>query len=473
MTTSTPSPTTARPVSILLVLGAAVLVYTMLETMLTPALPLIQQGVHATTASVAWVLTAVLLSGTVCTPLVGRLADLYDKRPILLVVLLVTCAGILLSAVSTTIVSLAIGQALQGVGLGLVPLALGILRHTQSAAVVKKASGLLVAVSAGSVTVGLILTGVVVAKLPYNWLFWLPLALLAVITVAAWRVVPSCPPVKSGTVDWLGAGLLAAGLLSLLLGVSLAPSWGWLSAGFLLLEAVAVLLLVVFFVTERRVAEPLVDLRLSGRTVIVSCTMTFVIGYATTASFVIIPMIVSSPASTGYGLGAAPSVTGMILIPGGLVGAAAATMVSRLERLVGPRALMVTAGLVVVSSVALLLLASGQIAVLVVSATLGGLGIGLGMTEAMNIVVAAMPPERVASVGGLNYVFRSTGGALGGQIGGSILAAGLTPGTHYSSWSAFSTTFWIGSAVALTAVAASMFLRSRVKAVADLGTSLA
>ncbi|MEC3974187.1 hypothetical protein [Amycolatopsis sp. H20-H5] len=182
-------------------------------------------------------------------------------------------------------------------------------------------------------------------------------------------------------------------------------------------------------------------------------------------SEVIIPMIVSSPASTGYGLGAAPSLTGMILIPGGLLGATAATMVTRLERLTEPRALMVIAGSVVVTSVALLLLAGGQ----VVSATLGG----LGMTEAMNIVVAAMPPERVASVGGLNHVLRSIGGALGGQIGGSILAADLLPGTPYSSWSAFSTTFWIGSAIALTAVAASLFLRPRVKAEPEFGTSLA
>jgi MFS family permease len=197
--------------------------------------------------------------------------------------------------------------------------------------------------------------------------------------------------------------------------------------------------------------------------------MTFVIGYATTASFVIIPILVSSPVSTGYGLGAAPSLTGMILIPGGLLGAAAATMVTRLERQIGPRASMLLAGLVVVSSVALLLLADGHLVVLFISATLGGLGIGLGMTEAMNIVVAAMPPERVASVGGLNYVLRSIGGALGGQIGGSILAADLNPGTPYSTWSAFSLTFLIGTAVALTAVTASLFLRSRVKAEPEFG----
>jgi MFS family permease len=456
-----------------IVLAAAVLVYTMLETMLTPALPLIQEGLGTTTAAVAWVLTGVLLSGTVCTPLVGRLADLHDKRPILLVVMLVVCAGTLLSAVSGTIFWLAVGQILQGAGLALVPLALGILRDTQSARVVTKASGLLVGASALSVTLGLILTGIIVSTLRYNWLFWIPFALLVAVTVVAWFVVPSCPPDKDkkGTVDWLGAGVLAAALLALLLGVSFVPSWGWASPAFAALEVVAVILLVAFVIIERRSSQPLVDLRLGGRPVVAACVMTFVVGFVTTASFVVIPTIVSAPAVVGYGLGAAASVTGIILIPGGLVGAIAATLVSRLERLVGARAVMVAAGLVLVVSAALLLFASSNFVILLISSTLLGVGIGLGMTQSMNLVVASVPPERIASVSGLTYVLRSVGGTIGGQIAGSILTLDLVVGTHFSTWSAISATFWIGLGVALVVTVLSLALPARVAVSAEAPTA--
>src|SRR5882757_9010835 len=243
---ATSMPTAAKPGPVLAVLIGAVLVYTALETMLTPALPIIQRGVGATTASVAWVLTGVLLAGAVCTPLVGRLADLHDKRPILLGVLLTVCAGTLLSAVSPSITGLALGQVLQGAGLSLVPLAIG----------------MLVGASALSVGVGLAGTGLIVSSLPYNWLFWFPLMLLVIITAFAWRIVPSCPPAKRGKVDWLGAGTLSAGLFALLFGISQAPNWGWSSVGFVALEIAAAVLLVAFVRIELRIPEPLVDLHL-------------------------------------------------------------------------------------------------------------------------------------------------------------------------------------------------------------------
>jgi len=65
------------------------------------------------------------------------------------------------------------------------------------------------------------------------------------------------------------------------------------------------------------------------------------------------------------------------------------------------------------------------------------------MTQSMNLVVASVPPERVASVSGLTWVLRSVGGTLGGQLAGSILTLDLVTGTQFSTWSAISATFWM------------------------------
>ena len=97
----------------LAVLALAVFSYSALETMLAPALPLIQQAVGASTPAIAWVLTSVLLSGAVSTPVISRLADTRDKRGVLLGVLIMVCAGTLIAALATSVAVLIVGQLLQ------------------------------------------------------------------------------------------------------------------------------------------------------------------------------------------------------------------------------------------------------------------------------------------------------------------------------------------------------------------------
>jgi MFS family permease len=195
----------------------------------------------------------------------------------------------------------------------------------------------------------------------------------------------------------------------------------------------------------------------------VACTISGVLGYTTTASFMMIPLLVSAPASTGYGLGAEAAVIGAILVPGTLVGAIGAGFVPRLERLLGAKTVMVIASGATLASGAILLTASGNMGLLAASSTVAGLGIGLGMTQAMNLVVVSVPEERIASVTGLGWVLRSVGGTLGGQLSGSVLAGHIVAGTTYSTWSAFSTAIWIDIAVALLAVVGAIALRRQAK----------
>ena len=158
----------------LAVLALAIFSYSALETMLAPALPLIQQAVGASTPAIAWVFTGVLLSGAVSIPVISRLADTRDKRGVLLGVLIVVCAGTLVAALATSVAVLIVGQLLQGTGLGLVPLGVGIVRDTQPPARVRSANGLIIGVAALGSAVGLLVAGPIVARIPYTWLFWFP-----------------------------------------------------------------------------------------------------------------------------------------------------------------------------------------------------------------------------------------------------------------------------------------------------------
>ncbi|MBN6038518.1 MFS transporter [Amycolatopsis sp. 195334CR] len=444
------------------VLGLVILVYTVLESMLVPALPLIQDGVGASASSITWVFTGLLLSGTVATPLVGRLADIYDKKAVFLVVLGIVAVGTLLGAVATSIVVLAIGQVLQGAGLGLVPLSLGILRDTQPAARARIGNGLVVGMSGLGSVIGLLLAGPLLTALPYNWLYWLPLAALVLLGAAAVPVLPAArPPTGDVRVDWVGAALLSGGLLAVLIGLTQSPSWGWWSAEFLSLGAAGLTLLAVFVVVELKVRQPLIDLRSGGRSVIITCVVAFAVGWATYAVFLSLPTIVAAPPSTGYGLGDTPSTAGLLLIPLGVVAAASAPLAGLLERVLGAKMVLVLSCLPIVASAAVLFLARHEGVVLAFASGLAGLGIGIGLTQAMNIVSSAVPAERMASASGLLLVVRSIGATVGVQVSGSVLASDPVPGTALPTWSSFSAVFLMATVVGVGAVIAGAALPGR------------
>lgn len=455
--------TPGRAVAVIGVLMAGIFAYQMLEQMLAPALPLIQQQLGTSTAAIAWVLTGVLLSGAVATPLIGRLADIRDKRHVLLATLAVVALGTLISAVAPSLVVLVVGQLLQGAGLGIVPLAIGIIRDTQPPGRAKSGNGLIIGTAGPAFIVGTLIAGPIVAHLFYTWLFWIPLIVLVLALAVAWWFVPSCPPETcAGRIDLAGATLLGVALAVLLAGLTLAPDSGWASAGFLVPLAVALVLLAAFVVVELRVPEPLVDLHLlAGRTVLLVCLISFAIGFASFAVLLILPKIVELPAATGYGLGSTVTFAGLLFVPLGAAAAVLGPLTGRLERLMGSRAVMVLAMAAVAAS-CLVLFAGREPWALAVASLLTGIGQGLGLTAVMNIVVASVPAQRVGAVSGIAFVLKSVGGTFGAQLGASILAADVIPGTTAPTWGALGAAFWLSAAVGIVATLLSFGLPRRV-----------
>ncbi|WP_220508210.1 MFS transporter [Amycolatopsis dendrobii] len=339
--TTVPSPGRAAVAATLCVVTAALFAYSTLETMLSPALPAIQHAVGASAPEIAWVFTGLLLAGAVSTPLVGRLADVRDKRTVLLGVLAVVGLGTLLAAIATNVALLTAGQVLQGVGLSLVALSVGIIRDTQPARRVAAGNGLIVGTAASSTAVGLVIAGPILEVLPCTWLYWIPFAVLVAAFAVAWAVVPPCPPARRGRIDFTGAILLAFGLALLLIGISRSSKAGWGSPLVLSLLVAGVAVLGVFAAVELRTDEPLVNLRLLGmRAVLLTCAVAFVVGFGTFAVFVLVPMLVELPPTTGYGLGGSALSTGLYLVPLGVVGTAVAPLAGRFERVIGTRGVM-------------------------------------------------------------------------------------------------------------------------------------
>ncbi|MGH3587203.1 MAG: MFS transporter, partial [Pseudonocardia sp.] len=199
---------------------------------------------------------------------------------------------------------------------------------------------------------------------------------------------------------------------------------------------------------------------LANRPVLLVCAVWFVIGFVSIAVYVLVPILVQMPAESGMGLGASATLTGLILFPMGLAGSLTAPLAGRLETAIGARGVMLAGtGALAVSSA--LLLGSAQLWVIFLATGLVGVGIGLGLTQAMNIVVASVPGERLASVSGITFVMKAVGGSLGGQIAAALLAASGAP---MPTWGDFRLAFLVFAAAGVVAVLLSGAFPARIAA---------
>ena len=398
----------------------------MLQSLVVPALPTLQHDFHTTPTGVTWIFTAYLLAASVATPIAGRVGDIFGKKRTLVVVLAGLGGGTLLAAVATTLPVMIGARVIQGLGGAIFPLAFAIVRDEfpprRVAGGIALISGLL-GVGAG---LGIILAGPILAHLDYHWLFWIPLVLIALTTLATVLVIPESPVRAPGTVNWTGAVLLSLWLIFLLLAISEAPTWGWLSARTLALLAAAGVVALAWIRAETRSSSPLVDLKMMQlRGVWTTNLAGFLLGFGMYSSFVLIPQFVETPASNGYGFGSSVTQAGLFLIPSTIAMMVASPLGGRLSGRFGSKVPLVLGSTITLAAFVVLALAHSAHWQVYLAALLLGVGVGFAFASMANLIVEAVRPDQTGIATGMNTVMRTIGGALGGQVAASILAASL------------------------------------------------
>ncbi|MFJ2237245.1 MFS transporter [Streptomyces sp. NPDC087859] len=417
------------------VLATGAGVFAMLQSLIAPALPTVQHALHTSQSTATWVMTAYLLSASVFTPILGRVGDLIGKKRTLVGVLLVVLAGCLLAALAPNIGMLIVARVVQGVGGALFPLSFGIIRDEFAPSEVPGSISNLSAVIAAGGGVGIVAAGPIVSALDYRWLFWIPVAVVAATTVIALRYVPESPNRAEGKVSWLGAVLLSAWLVALLLPLSQAGTWGWGSARVLGLFAVAVALFVLWLLAEARSRSPLIDLRIMRLPAVwTTNTVALLFGAGMYALWSFLPAFVQTPSSAGYGFGASVTTSGLLMLPMLLAMFCSGILSGRLAPVVGAKALLTTGaalGAVALAFLALWHAAQWQIAVV---AGVFGLGIGLAFASMANLIVGSVPPEQTGAATGMNANIRTIGGSIGAAVTSVLVTGRLQPsGLPYGS----------------------------------------
>ncbi|GAB7003267.1 hypothetical protein JCM18899A_07380 [Nocardioides sp. AN3] len=183
------------------VLCASVSAFALLQSLVVPVLAEIRTDLDTNQVTVTWVLTAYLLSASVCTPIVGRAGDTVGKERTLVLTLAGLSLGSLIAASATTVAVMILGRVVQGIGGGVLPLSFGIVRDEFPASKVAGMIGALASLAAVGAGLGLVLAGPIVSNLDYHWLFWLPMLITAAAALSAALLVPESPVRTPGGSD--------------------------------------------------------------------------------------------------------------------------------------------------------------------------------------------------------------------------------------------------------------------------------
>ncbi|MGC4790046.1 MDR family MFS transporter [Micromonospora sp. DT178] len=374
----------------------------------------------------SWVVTAYLLASTASTPLYGKMADLYGRRPVFLFSIGTFLLGSLLAGLSQDMTQLIVTRGIQGLGAGgLMTLAFTIISDVVSPRERGRYQGLFGAVFGLSSVAGPLVGGYF-AETDWRWIFYInvPLGILAIIVCSrVLRLIPFTR--RDHSIDWLGAALLVAGVSCLLL----ALSWGgneyaWGSGVIIGLFVAGAVLGVLFVLQEARVAEPILPLRLfRSATFALANSAGFVLGLVMFGSIIFIPLylqIVRGASPTRSGLLMLPMMAGIIVTS--VLTGRAMSRIGRYKWFPVSGAAVLLVGMLLFTRLEVdtsLWVAFGFMVVI-------GVGLGLCMQSLILAVQNSVSMRDLGAGTSSATFFRSLGGSFGVAILGAVLSSRLT-----------------------------------------------
>lgn len=440
------------------------LIAAFMQTLVTPIIPQLPALLHTTAVDSTWVLTSTLLAAAISTPISGRLGDMYGKRRIVLVLLIIMAGGSIISALSNTLVPMIVGRVLQGVGLGVISLGISILRDVIHPRNLGGAVALVSATLGVGGAVGLPVAAVIAQSVDYHYLFWLALLLAVVAIVLVGTIVPVSTLRTGGRFDFVGALGFAVGLVGILLAVSKGSEWGWTSPVTLTLLVGGIVVLLFWGALELRMTDPLIDLRVAARRPVLLTNLASIsVGFAFFITTAALPVLLEAPTTTGVGLGQSLLLASLCLMPLGLIMFFLSPVAARLSNARGPRTSLILGGSIITAAFALAVWLHGAVWHVVLISAIVGVGVGFAYAAMPTLIMRAVPPNETAAANGLNSVMRTLGSTVAATLVGVILSSHvvISGGVGIPTTQAFQQVFGMGAAVALAGVIIGAFIPTR------------
>ena len=406
----------------LLVLFVGVLMGALDIAIAGPALPAIQASYHVDDRAIAWVFTIYVLFNLVGTPLMAKLSDALGRRWIYMLDVGLFGLGSLVVALAPSFEVLLVGRAVQGLGAGgIFPIASAVIGDTFAPEKRGRALGLIGAVFGLAFIIGPIIGGILLT-FSWHWLFLVNLPIAAGLIIVSARLLPASRPAQPRPFDWAGMAVLAVLLGAMTYGLNQIDSAHFVqslaSVGVWPFLLVAVILLPVFWLVERRAASPVLPIGLFvSRQVALAAAFALGAGVGE-ASVVFAPKILKSA------FGVTESTASFMLVPLVLTMAVGSPLAGRLLDRLGSRVIvLVGSGLLAAGMITLGFLAH-ELVLFYVGAGLVGVALGILLGAPLRyIMLGEAPADARAAAQGALALFTSTGQLVGGALVGAIAAS--------------------------------------------------
>lgn len=424
--------TLKRKVSIMIAIMAAMFFAAINQTITSTAMPriiAILDGMDYYT----WTINIYLLTSTIATILVGKLSDMFGRKPFILIGILFFMLGAFLTGTSTDVYQFIIYRGIQGIGAGIIQstafMSVGDLFPPRERG---KWMGLMTAVFGFSSVLGPTLGGYLVDNIDWRWLFWIFLPLGVVAFIMIWTLFPKVERKPGQSIDYLGSLFLTTSIVPLLLAFSWAGTeYPWGSKEIIGLIAGSVVSAIIFIFIEMKAKEPILPLGLFKNSVVtVSNLIGFFMNFGLMGAMIYISFYVQGV------LGISPTYAGYVTIPMSVfmmgMSAIAGQLIAKSGKykryaLIGVPIMMVGMGIMVFMD---------NIWLTVISTVIFGIGLGLGMPVFSLATQNAVSHKELGVATASSQLFRNLGGTIGIAVMGTVMSNNLTKNLKESLQSA-------------------------------------
>jgi len=433
-------------------------------SMLYAALPtLIREFGDPITAG--WLVTMNLLIGTVACIVAGRLGDIYGRRKVMQILVVVAAIGSVISAVTSEFGIVLFGRALQGFAAAAIPLSIGILRESLPEKRVPVAVGLMTTAQGLGIAIGLVLGGLIIDNFPWHWLF----AFSGVLLMVTFAIVQLIVPARPGTppahrIDWIEGLLPAPAIGAVLLGLSLSKTYGWLDPRCYAVIATGLVLMALWAQRSLRAREPFINLRLlANRNIAVANFAAVLFGLGGSQLVFVFTTYVQAPTWTMAGLGLSATLAGLAKLPSNILSFFAGPLSGWVAGRQSVRVPIIIGGFLAAFGWLLAMLLPETF--WQVAALLCVISFGVTMLNATipMVIVESATPDRTSEAIGAMTVTRNMFSAVGVQLIALVLASdtvtGPMGGAQFPSPASFRLTMAAIAALSLAAGLSGLLLR--------------
>lgn len=414
--------TQKKKVTIMVALMAAMFFAAINQTIVSTAMPRIIAmlgGIEYYT----WVITIYMLTSTIATVLVGKLSDIYGRKPFLLFGIIIFSIGAFLCGTSTSIFQLITYRGIQGIGGGILMsatvTAVGDLFAPRERA---KWTGIMMAIFGFSSVIGPTLGGFMVDHIAWKWIFWifLPLGVVAFIMIS--MMFPKTARKTTESIDYAGSLLLSLGLIALLLGFSWAGTkYAWDSGQTIGLFGAAVVLLVVFILVERTAKSPVLPLSMFKNSIVtVSNSIGFLMNAGMMGAMMYLPFFVQGV------LGISPTASGFVNMPMSIAMIFLSALSGRWISKSGKYKRYALIGMPFMVIGMLMMAFMTNVGVAVAAMIVFGIGLGISMPVFTLTVQNAVAPTELGVATATATLFRNLGGTIGIAVMGTVMNSTLS-----------------------------------------------